>query len=64
MKHDRLAGRYPFKASGEDASLEDFEAFFGPQGRLQQFHDQYLNVFLAGQDVSYAVEEIGSALRS
>ena len=26
---DRLAGRYPFKASGEDASLEDFEAFFG-----------------------------------
>ena len=43
---ERLAGRYPFKASGEDASLEDFEAFFGPQGRLQQFHDQYLKVFL------------------
>ncbi|KRP58676.1 type VI secretion system membrane subunit TssM [Pseudomonas trivialis] len=43
---ERLAGRYPFKASGEDASLDDFEAFFGPQGRLQQFHDQYLNVFL------------------
>ena len=43
---DRLAGRYPFKASGEDASLEDFEAFFGPQGRLQHFHDQYLSVFL------------------
>lgn len=43
---DRLAARYPFAAGGEDASLEDFEAFFGPQGRLQQFHDQYLNVFL------------------
>lgn len=43
---ERLAGRYPFKASGEDASLDDFEAFFGPQGRLQQFHDQYLKVFL------------------
>lgn len=43
---DRLAGRYPFKASGEDASLEDFVAFFGPKGRLQQFQDQYLNVFL------------------
>ncbi|WP_338512846.1 type VI secretion system membrane subunit TssM [Pseudomonas trivialis] len=43
---ERLAGRYPFKASGEDASLEDFEAFFGPQGRLQQFNDQYLKVFL------------------
>ncbi|POA20239.1 type VI secretion system membrane subunit TssM [Pseudomonas sp. FW300-N1A1] len=42
----RLANRYPFKASGEDASLDDFEAFFGPQGRLQQFHDQYLSVFL------------------
>ncbi|MBI6563540.1 type VI secretion system membrane subunit TssM [Pseudomonas synxantha] len=43
---DRLAGRYPFKASGEDASLQDFVAFFGPKGRLQQFQDQYLNVFL------------------
>lgn len=43
----RLAGRYPFNpASASDASLEDFEAFFGPQGRLQQFHDQYLNVFI------------------
>ena len=43
---DRLAGRYPFKASGEDASLQDFVAFFGPKGRLQRFQDQYLNVFL------------------
>jgi len=43
----RLAGRYPFNpSSSADASLEDFEAFFGPQGRLQQFHDQYLNAFL------------------
>lgn len=43
----RLAGRYPFTpSSSTDASLEDFEAFFGPQGRLQQFHDQYLNIFL------------------
>lgn len=42
----RLAGRYPLAANGSDASLEDFEAFFGPQGRLQQFQDQYLNVFV------------------
>ncbi|CAI8748159.1 type VI secretion system membrane subunit TssM [Pseudomonas sp. IT-P291] len=42
---DRLASRYPLKP-GEDASLEDFVAFFGPKGRLQQFQDQYLNVFL------------------
>lgn len=42
----RLAGRYPLTANGSDASLEDFEAFFGPQGRLQQFQDQYLNVFV------------------
>ncbi|SAK75934.1 putative lipoprotein [Caballeronia pedi] len=42
-----LAGRYPFDpASRTDASLEDFEAFFGPQGRLQQFRDKYLKVFL------------------
>lgn len=42
----RLAGRYPFVARAPDASLDDFEAFFGPKGRLQQFHDQYLKVFL------------------
>jgi len=42
----RLAGRYPFVVKAPDASLEDFEAFFGPKGRLQQFHDQYLEVFL------------------
>jgi type VI secretion system protein ImpL len=42
----RLAGRYPFVVKAPDASLEDFEAFFGPKGRLQQFNDQYLKVFL------------------
>jgi type VI secretion system protein ImpL len=42
----RLAGRYPFAPSGSDASLEDFEAFFGPNGRLQQFQDRYLNLFI------------------
>jgi type VI secretion system protein ImpL len=62
---DRLAGRYPFKASGEDASLEDFEAFFGPQGRLQQFHDQYLNVFLKDNlDALYSDSLGGYLVRS
>lgn len=62
---DRLAGRYPFKASGEDASLEDFEAFFGPQGRLQQFHDQYLNVFLKdNRDALYSDSLGGYLVRS
>ncbi|MEN5035425.1 type VI secretion system membrane subunit TssM [Pseudomonas sp. TWI929] len=42
----RLAGRYPFSVRAPDASLDDFEAFFGPKGRLQQFNDQYLKLFL------------------
>jgi len=42
----RLAGRYPFRVRAEDAALEDFEAFFGPKGRLQTFQAQYLDVFL------------------
>ncbi|MNE31735.1 hypothetical protein D3C80_1253160 [compost metagenome] len=42
----RLAGRYPFVVKAPDASLDDFEAFFGPKGRLQQFNDRYLKVFL------------------
>lgn len=44
---ERLANRYPFNpASRADASLEDFTAMFGPQGRLAQFKDQYLKLFL------------------
>lgn len=61
---ERLATRYPFKASGEDASLEDFEAFFGPQGRLQQFYDQYLNAFLKDNfDALYSESQGGYLVR-
>lgn len=38
---------YPFNpASREEASLEDFTAFFGPDGKLQQFREKYLNLFV------------------
>ncbi|NWD08201.1 type VI secretion system membrane subunit TssM [Pseudomonas gingeri] len=61
---ERLANRYPFKPGGEDASLEDFEAFFGPQGRLQQFHDQYLSVFLKDNlDALYSESHGGYLVR-
>jgi type VI secretion system protein ImpL len=44
--HERLASRYPFNpGSRVDASLEDFTALFGPQGRLAQFKEQYLKLF-------------------
>jgi type VI secretion system protein ImpL len=43
---ERLASRYPIDPAGPDASLKDFEAFFGPQGQLKRFQDQYLTVFL------------------
>lgn len=43
---ERLAGRYPFSPNSRiDASLEDFTALFGPQGRLAQFKEQYLKLF-------------------
>ncbi|ABY99113.1 TPA: type VI secretion system membrane subunit TssM [Pseudomonas putida] len=42
----RLANRYPFVVRAPDAALDDFEAFFGPKGRLQQFNERYLKVFL------------------
>ncbi|WP_339532775.1 type VI secretion system membrane subunit TssM [Pseudomonas mucidolens] len=43
---ERLASRYPLSGSQHDVSLKDFEAFFGPAGLVQRFHDQYLKVFL------------------
>ncbi|MEL1266387.1 type VI secretion system membrane subunit TssM [Pseudoxanthomonas putridarboris] len=43
---ERLAGRYPLNpASSQNVALEDFEAFFGPQGRLQEFYGKYLKLF-------------------
>ncbi|MEG0860171.1 MAG: type VI secretion system membrane subunit TssM [Pseudomonas sp.] len=59
---ERLANRYPFVAGGEDASLEDFEAFFGPQGRLQTFQDQYLSVFLKDNLDALYSENLGGYL--
>lgn len=62
---ERLANRYPFVAGGEDASLEDFEAFFGPQGLLQKFQDQYLSVFLKDNlDALYSDNLGGYLVRS
>jgi type VI secretion system protein ImpL len=41
-----LAGRYPFAASGQDASLDDFAACFAPTGYFWTFYDQQLAPFL------------------
>lgn len=61
----RLAGRYPFNPAGSDASLEDFEAFFGPTGRLQQFHDQYLKTFIRDNlDALYSDSRGGYLIRN
>ena len=60
----RLAGRYPFAVSAPDASLDDFEAFFGPKGRLQQFQDQYLKIFLKDNlDALHSARHGGSLIR-
>jgi type VI secretion system protein ImpL len=64
---ERLADRYPFNpASATDASLQDFETFFGPKGRLAQFNDQALQAFRehrevlssAGQPVSLLAADV------
>ncbi|WP_199099582.1 type VI secretion system membrane subunit TssM [Dyella sp. ASV21] len=64
--NERLANRYPFNpASASDASLEDFEAFFGPQGRLQQFREKYLKAFLEDNlDALYSERRGGYLVRT
>ena len=53
---ERLAGRYPLNpASAQNIALQDFDAFFGPQGRLQVFYDSYLKLFFEdNKDALYA----------
>lgn len=58
----RLAGRYPFVVRAPDASLDDFEAFFGPKGRLQQFHQRYLQVFLKDNLEALQADRQGTSL--
>lgn len=60
---ERLADRYPFNAaSRQEASLEDFSAFFGPQGRLQKFREQYLDLFLEDNLEALYSERLGGYL--
>ncbi|WP_095156270.1 type VI secretion system membrane subunit TssM [Pseudomonas sp. Irchel 3E13] len=60
---ERLADRYPFNpTSREEVSLEDFTAFFGPQGRLQQFRVEYLNLFLEENLEALYSERLGGYL--
>lgn len=44
---ERLSGRYPLVRSAQiDASLQDFETFFAPEGILRKFYDQELAIFV------------------
>ncbi|WDY59993.1 type VI secretion system membrane subunit TssM [Pseudomonas sp. PSKL.D1] len=58
----RLAGRYPFVIQAPDASLDDFEAFFGPKGRLKRFQDQYLKLFLTQNFEALRADQQGGSL--
>lgn len=61
----RLAGRYPFVVQAPDASLDDFVAFFGPKGRLQQFQEQYLAIFIKDNlDALYTADRSGYLIRT
>lgn len=60
---ERLANRYPLNpASPQNIALEDFEAFFGPQGRLQVFYDRYLKLFFEDNHQALAIEGQGGSL--
>lgn len=43
---DRLAGRYPLATSSSDAGIEDFAAFFGPNGVLDTFVRERLGEYV------------------
>lgn len=60
----RLKNRYPLAARGKDASLDDFTRFFAPNGILDTFHQEYLNIFMeSNMDVLYSQERRGYLIR-
>ncbi|MNM48422.1 hypothetical protein D3C81_594050 [compost metagenome] len=58
----RLSGRYPFVVRAPDSALDDFEAFFGPQGKLQQFENKYLNALIRDNPSALYAEGRGGNL--
>ena len=54
--HSKLAGRYPFRADGEDAALADLGEFFRPGGALWTFYREKLKdeVPRAGRSFQFA----------
>ncbi|GJM06408.1 MAG: type VI secretion protein [marine bacterium B5-7] len=58
---EQIAHRYPFsKQATHDVSLENFQAFFGPDGRLQRFYQEYLTVFLDNQHANWHWKQFSS----
>lgn len=44
---NRIANRYPLnRKATQNISLDDFREFFGPNGRVQRFYNDYLKFFL------------------
>ncbi|MEC6797048.1 type VI secretion system membrane subunit TssM [Photobacterium sp. S4TG1] len=42
----KLMSRYPFNNTSKDVSLKDFEAFFAPNGTLDNFYNNELKLFI------------------
>ncbi|CDG53601.1 MULTISPECIES: type VI secretion system membrane subunit TssM [Halomonadaceae] len=61
---ERLAGRYPLVPSASrDASLSDFEAFFAPEGILDNFYQDNLQPFIEGAPEQLVDTQGNSLLR-
>ncbi|WP_373054853.1 type VI secretion system membrane subunit TssM [Vibrio salinus] len=60
----KLAGRYPFNPrSRKDASLEDFEDFFAPNGVLDRFYNEQLKLFIDERNSMNSDEENGDVIK-
>ncbi|MCA9704770.1 MAG: type VI secretion system membrane subunit TssM [Myxococcales bacterium] len=58
---NRLANHYPFKRSGSDVPLADFEAYFHPEkGAVWQFYDAVLKTAVVLRGDEYVLAERGS----
>lgn len=58
----KLAGRYPFNpASNKDVALADFEAFFAPNGTLDNFYNQQLKMFI-DENISVASDDSAQSI--
>lgn len=53
-----IQNKFPFGQSENEVGINDFNLFFNPNGKLQQFYKEYLQAFINTSQAQWTIKEI------